>query len=170
MYRSKLFDIVLNHRLISLDCADQHVVQMCPELTKFLPQYNWLIEIMRKELCWVVKAAGAMIGVVERFNLETVNLRFNHLQVWHLISAIERQSTFIKLAILIILSANNDPSDLIKENQNIKFWQQLFLEEDPFNPFHCLVWLSSLKNIYGCRDWLIFAGAKLGTTVVALLC
>ena len=38
MYRSKLFDIVLNHRLISLDCADQNVVQMCPELTKFLPK------------------------------------------------------------------------------------------------------------------------------------
>ena len=44
MYRSKLFDIVLNHRLISLDCADQHVVQMCPELTKFLPNSNVKVE------------------------------------------------------------------------------------------------------------------------------
>ena len=36
------------------------------------------------------------------------------------------------------------------------------LVKDPFNPYHCLVWLSSLKNICGCRDWLIFAGVKLG--------
>ena len=34
---SKLFNIVLNQRFTSLDFADQHVVQMCPELTKFLP-------------------------------------------------------------------------------------------------------------------------------------
>ena len=39
MYRSKLFNIVLNHRFSYLDCADQYVVQMCPELTKFLPLY-----------------------------------------------------------------------------------------------------------------------------------
>ena len=45
MYRSKLFDIVLNHRLTSLDCADQHVVQMCPELTKFLPNSNAVNEV-----------------------------------------------------------------------------------------------------------------------------
>ena len=38
MYRSKLFNIVLNHRFTNLDCADQYVVQMCPELTKFLPK------------------------------------------------------------------------------------------------------------------------------------
>ena len=37
MYRSKLFNIILNHRLTNLDCADEYVVQMCPELTKFLP-------------------------------------------------------------------------------------------------------------------------------------
>ena len=40
MYRSKLFNIVLNHRFTNLDCADQYVVQMCPELTKFLPISN----------------------------------------------------------------------------------------------------------------------------------
>ena len=43
MYRSKLFNIVLNHRFTNLDCADQYVVQMCPELTKYLPCYIHLL-------------------------------------------------------------------------------------------------------------------------------
>ena len=43
MYRSKLFNIVLNHRFTNLDCADQYVVQMCPELTKFLPRSHCLV-------------------------------------------------------------------------------------------------------------------------------
>ena len=76
MYRSKLFNIVLNHRFTNLDCADQYVVQMCPELTKFLPKCNY-VKFLICLFSNVLHSSGPNTSLDKRWNLV---LAYNQVQ------------------------------------------------------------------------------------------